>query len=337
MASEDVKGMAIAVIDHGEIFHVAAYGVANLTEHRRLRTDTIMYGASLTKTAFAYFVLQLVDEDRFDLDRPLAAYLPKPLPEYEDYADLAGDERWRRLTARHVLNHTTGFANFRWLEDDGKLRFHTDPGTRNGYSGEGFYILQLALEQGLGLDVGAEMQRRIFDRFGMTRTSMQWRADFRPNLADGYNSNGEFEPHDERSSVSAAGSMDTTIADQARMWAGIVNGEGLNAASREELTRPQFAINSAHQFPSLRTDTDARGPAINLSAGLGLVTFSDASNEMFFKGGHNDWTGNMAVCQEARRRCVVLLANSVRAELIYPEMVRFILGETAMPWWWEYS
>jgi len=77
--------------------------------------------------------------------------------------------------------------------------------------------------------------------------------------------------------------------------------------------------------------------AIKLSAGLGLVTFSDASWQMFFKGGHNDWTGNMAVCHEARRRCVVLLANSVRAELIYPAMVGFILGETAMPWSWEYN
>jgi CubicO group peptidase (beta-lactamase class C family) len=337
MASEDVKGMAVGVIDNGELVHVAAYGDANVADGRPLRTDTVMYGASLTKTAFAYFVLQLVDEGRFDLDRPLASYLPKPLPEYEEFADLAGDERWRRLTARHALNHTAGFANFRWLEDDGKLRFHTDPGARFGYSGEGFYILQLALEQGLGLDVGAEMQRRIFDRFHMTRTSMQWRPDFRPNLADGYGDDGGFEPHDERSSVSAAGSMDTTIADQARMWAGIVNGEGLTPASRAELTRPQFPINSAHQFPTLLTNTDPRGPAIGLSAGLGVVTFRDPSGPMFFKGGHNDWTGNMVICQEARRRCVVFLANSVRAELIYPALARFILGETAMPWWWEYN
>jgi CubicO group peptidase (beta-lactamase class C family) len=337
MAREDVKGMAIAVIDGGEIVHVAAYGFANVEHSRALKTDTVMYGASLTKTAVAYFVLQLVDDGRLDLDRPLASYLPKPLPEYEDFADLAGDERWRRLTARQVLNHTTGFANFRRLEDDGKLRFHHDPGTRYGYSGEGFYILQLVLEEGLGLDVGAEMRERIFDRFGMTRTSMQWRPDFRPNLADGYGMDGGFEPHDERSRASAPGSMDTTIADQARMWAAVVNGEGLSPASRAELTRPQSAITSAHQFPTLATQTDHRGPAIDLSAGLGIVTFSDASGPMFFKGGHNDWTGNMAVCQERRRRCVVLLANSVRAELVYPEMARFILGDTAMPWWWEYN
>jgi CubicO group peptidase (beta-lactamase class C family) len=338
MAREQVVGMAVAVIDDGEIIYVNTFGYANREEQRPLQRDTVMYGASLTKTAMAYLVLQLVDEGRLDLDRPLAEYLPKPLPEYEEFASLAGDDRWRRLTARHVLNHATGFHNFRWLEDDQTLRFHFAPGERYAYSGEGFYLLQLVLEQGVGLDVGAEMQRRIFERFGMTRTSMQWRADFRPNLADGYAMDGSFEPHDERSRVSAAGSMDTTINDQARMWAAFVNGEGLSVASRAELVRPQLSIRSAHQFPPLWTDTDARGPEINLAAGLGVVTFEDPeAGLMFFKGGHNDWTGNMAICQNARRRCVVFLGNSVRAELIYPELARFILGDTAFPWWWEYN
>lgn len=338
MAQEQVVGMAVAVIDRGEIVHVNAYGYANREEQRALQTDTVMYGASLTKTAVAYLVLQLVDEGRIDLDRPLAEYLPKPLPEYEEFAALAGDDRWRLLTARHVLNHTTGFHNFRWLEDDRTLRFHFAPGERYAYSGEGFYVLQLVLEEGLGIDLGAEMQRRIFEPFGMTRTSMQWRADFRPNLADGYAMDGSFEPHDERSRVSAPGSMDTTIEDQARMWAAFVNGEGLSAASRAELVRPQQPIRSAHQFPPLWLDTDPRGPEINLAAGLGLVTFNDPeAGLMVFKGGHNDWTGNMAICQDARRRCVVFLGNSVRAEMIYPELARFILGDTTFPWWWEYN
>ncbi len=337
MASEDVKGLAVAVIDEGRVVHVAAYGFANVAENRPLQTDTVMYGASLTKTAFAYMVLQLVEEGRLDLDRPMHEYLPRPLIEYEDYTDLAGDDRWRLLTARHVLNHTTGFLNFRWIEDDRRLRFRRDPGSAYGYSAEGFYILQMVLEDGLGLDVKAEMQRRVYDRFGMTRTSMQWRPDFRPNLADGYGIDGTYEPHDERSNVSAAGSMDTTIADQALMWAGIVRGDGLSPASRAELVRPQFPVQSAHQFPSFRPETDPRGREINLSAGLGMITFNDTSGLMWFKGGHNDFTGNMLICQEARRRCVVFLANSVRAERIYPELARFILGDTAMPWWWEYN
>ena len=211
------------------------------------------------------------------------------------------------------------------------------PGARYGYSGEGFYLLQFALEEGLGLDTKAETQRCLFDRFDMPNTSLQWRADFADNLADGYGIDGTFEPHDERSNVSGAGSMDTTIADQAKLWAAMFDGVGLSTQSRQELIRPQLAINIARQFPSLRDDTDPRGPEIGLSAGLGLVTYDAGAGPVWFKGGHNPWTGNMVVCQETERRCIVLLANSVRAEIIYPAIVAFVLGETDMPWWWEYG
>jgi CubicO group peptidase (beta-lactamase class C family) len=337
MASEDVKGLALAVIDDGEIQHVAAYGRRNVEKNLPLTTGTVMYGASLTKAMIAYLVSQLADEGAFDLDRPIADYLPKPLPDYEDYRDLAGDERWKALTARNILNHATGFANFRWLEDDQKLQFHFAPGTRYAYSGEGFYILQLALEAGLGLDLEAEAKKRIFEPFGMTRTSLQWRADFADDLADGYAIDGTFEPHDERSGPSAAGSMDTTISDQANLWAAIMRGDRLTDKARAELIKPQLSILSASQFPGLRDGTDARGPEIELSAGLGLVTYQDETGLSWFKGGHNDWTANMLVCQEARRRCIVLLSNSVRAEKIYRALVEFVLGETKTPWWWEYG
>lgn len=337
MAREHVNGLAIAVIELGHIGDVEAYGKRSVEQDLPLRKDTILYGASLTKTAFAYLVLQYVDEGRLTLDTPLAKLLPKPLPEYEEYSDLDGDDRWRALTPRIVLTHTTGLANFRWLEEDKKLRFHFEPGTRYGYSGEGFHVLQLAIEEGLHVDVGREMQARVFDRFGMKRTSMTWRPDFAGNLADGYTLEGELRPHDERRRTSAAGSMDTTITDQARMWAGIVRGEGLSKASRAEFFRPQKPIASAHQFPTLRDWTDPHNDAIRLSAGLGVVTFQDTTGPAFFKGGHDDGTGNMVVCLEKPRRCVVLLSNDVRAERIYPEIVRLVLGATRMPWSWEYE
>lgn len=338
MSKENVVGMAVAVIDQGKVVHVNAYGLRNRERNLPLETDTIMYGASLTKVAFAYMVMQLVDEGRLDLDKSIADYLPKPLPEYEDYADLAGDERWRKLTPRILLNHASGFSNLRFLEEDGKLRFHWTPGERYGYSNEGIWVLQNTLAWGLGLDIGAEMQRRVWDRFGMTRTSMQWRADFADNNADGYALDGTFEPHDHRDNVAAAGSMDSTIADQANLWAGIVNGEGLSPAARAELVRPQYPVANARQFPTLSADTDPRGPAISLSSGVGVMTFMDpAAGLTWHRGGHNDWTGNMVICQDARRRCVVFLGNSVRAELIYPELAEFILGPTNTPWWWHYG
>ena len=337
MKRENVQGLALAVIDQGKVRYVAAYGTRNADRGLPLTTETVMYGASLTKAAFAYMVLQLVDEGRLKLDATLPTLLPKPLTAYADYKDLAGDDRWQRLTPRILLNHTSGFANFRWLEPDKRLRFHHDPGTRYGYSGEGFYLLQLVLEEALHLDVGKEMQARVFDRFRMARTSMQWRPDFADNLADGYGLDGKREPHDERSTVSAAGSMDTTIYDQARLWAGIVRGEGLSAASRAEFVRPQAPITSAHQFPTLAAETGSGNAAIKLAAGLGVVTFESTGGPAWFKGGHNDWTGNMLICQERRKRCLVMLANDSRAERIFPELEQTILGDTGMPWNWEYE
>ena len=341
MERTGARGLAIAVVADGAPVMVRAWGARN-ADGDPLTTDTIMYGASLTKAAFGYMVLQLVDEGWLELDRSIAEYLPRPLPEYGDAEEryaawhhLAGDERWRLLTPRILLSHRSGFANFGFLEPDGRLRIHFEPGERYSYSGDGLILLQFVLEQGLGLDVGAEMQRRIFDRFGMTRTGMTWRADFAANLADGWTIDGRVEPHDERSSVRAAGSMDTTIADMARFAAGIVRGDGLSAGGRAEWARAQVAIRGASQFPVLAPEpAQPRWPG--LGAGLGIVTFDGPQGPGFFKGGHNDSTGNMLVCLERGRRCVVLLANDVRAEAAFERLVERIIGPTGLPWAWEY-
>ena len=259
MTGAKVQGLAMAVIDDGKVVFVRSWGRRNVEKDLPLQIDTIMYGASLTKFAFAYMVMQLVDEGTIHLDRSIATYLPKPLPEYPFYEALKGDDRWRKLTPRILLSHTSGLANFAFLEPDQKMRFHFDPGSRYAYSGEGIILLQFVLETGLGLKVGDEMQRRVFDRFEMTRTSMMWRADFAANLADGYGIDGAFAPHDQRSRPRAAGSMDTTIADFAKFLAGFSRGDGLSAKSRAEMVAPQIAITTPSQFP---TFLNATSPAM---------------------------------------------------------------------------
>ena len=342
MKKADVKGLAIAVIDGKDITHVKTFGYRNVEKRLPLETDTIMYGASLTKAAFAYMVLQLVDEGKIDLDRPIAEYLPSRCPTYNEgdrsWGTLKGEEDWRLLTPRILLTHSSGLANLRFLEPDQKLRFHFKPGHGYAYSGEGYYLLQFVLEEGLGLDVKAEMQRRIFDRFGMPNTDMQWRADFASHLADGYEMDGSFVPHDERSTVSASGSMDTTIADQARMWRGMLAGEGLSKTMRAEWIRPEVPIRTAYKFPTIKASTthDPRTAAIDLEAALGVDTWQGPHGLAFAKGGHNEWTGNIVICQQVEDRCVVLLSNDVRAEIIYPDIVKLVLGETNYPWWWTY-
>lgn len=344
------KGMAVAVIDRGQVSHVHAYGIRN-AKGNPLTTDTVMYGASLTKTVFAYTVMQLVDQRKLTLDTPLKDLLDKPLPnygphpvfpdKYGPYKDLAGDSRWEKITPRMCLTHSTGFANFWFIEPDQKLRIHFEPGTRYAYSGEGLILLQFVIEQGrkalgLGLDVG-DLTKANFDRLHMTRTSLVWRDDFAANLADGWNDQDQPQEHDQRSKVRAAGSMDTTIADLAKFTAALVRGDGLSRASRVEMTKPQLHIGTAHQFPPFVPDLPLKEQRKDLYAGLGVIVFDGPQGHGFFKGGHDGQTANTMVCVEASQRCVVILSNDVRSEAGFKDLVRFILGDTGVPYDWEYG
>jgi CubicO group peptidase (beta-lactamase class C family) len=300
-----------------------------------------MYAASLTKALFGYYTLMLVDEGRLSLDAPVAAMLPRPLPDYGNvdayghWGDLAGDERWRAVTPRHVLNHATGFANFWFLEPDQKLKFHFAPGSRYGYSGEGMMLLQFGMEQGLGLSVGEDIQRRIFTPLGMTNASLMWRPDFAANLADGWEADGSIEPHDERSRVRMAGSLDASVADVARLAAAMVSGWGLTPASRTEFARFGLPITTRSQFPSLQPEAPVADRP-NAAAALGVIAFDGPQGQGWFKGGHNDSTANSLVCLERSRRCVLIMANDVRAEAAFPALVTRLLGDTGVPYAWEY-
>ena len=339
MAQTGAQGLALALIEPGRVVTQGAWGKRN-AKGEPLTTETVMYGASLTKAVFAALVIELAGEGRLDLDAPIARMLPRPLPGYLDpeeryapWPDLAKDPRWARITPRHVLTHSAGFANFFWLNPDRKLTLHFNPGSRYAYSGDGMMLLQFGLEHGLGIDVGREVQRRLFDRYRLTRTSLQWRPDFADNLADGWTAEGAVKPHDRRERVRAAGSMDTTVSDMARLWAGLLANKQVLRA----MARPGLPITTANQFPTLQPELPRAKRVRKLAAGLGVVTFTGPQGPGFYKGGHNDSTGNTVVCLLRQPRCLVILSNDVRAEAAFPEIVLRVLGHTGVPWSWEYG
>jgi CubicO group peptidase (beta-lactamase class C family) len=311
-----------------------------------------MYGASLTKTVFAYTVMQLVDQGKIKLDTPLKEDLDKPLPsygpdpvfpdKYGPYKDLADDPRWEKITPRMCLTHSIGFSNFWFIEPDQKLHIHFEPGTQFSYSGEGLILLQFVIEhgrtaQGLGLDLG-DLTKANFDRLGMTRTSLVWQSNNpETNVADGWNDQGRPQPHEKRSKVRVAGSMNTTISDLSKFAAALVRGDGLSAASRAEMTKPSLHIATAHLFPLFQPDLPVGEQRKDLYAGLGVVVFDGPQGHGFFKGGHDGQTANTLVCMERGQRCVVILSNDVRAEAGFADLVRFILGDTGVPYDWEYG
>ena len=351
MARTNAKGIAVAVIDHGKVSYVHAYGIRN-AKGDPLTADTVMYGASLTKTIFAYTVMQLVDQGKLSLDAPIRDDLDKPLPsygpdpvfpdKYGPYKDLADDPRWEKITPRMALTHSTGFSNFWFIEPDQKLHIHFEPGTHFSYSGEGFILLQFVVEhgrkaQGLGLDVG-DLTQAIFNRLGMHRTSLVWSIDNpERNVADGWNDQGQPQPHDKRSKVRVAGSMNTTISDLSKFAAALVRGDGLSTASRAEMTKPSLHITTASLFPLFLPDLPVSEQRRDLASGLGVTVFDGPQGHGFYKGGHDGATANTLVCIDAGQRCVVILSNVVRSEAGFADLVRFILGDTGVPFDWEYG
>lgn len=331
----NVTGIAIAVLNEDKVVYAKGFGFRNVEKKLSLNENTVMYGASFTKSLFACLVMQLVGEGKLDLDKPVGQYLEKPLPEYAGYADLTGDDRYKKITARMLLDHTSGLPNWRWLAPDHKLKIYFDPGARFAYSGEGIELLQLVVETITHQPLTDLMRDQVFRPAGMNRTEMIWDARFDDNFAFGYDESGKNLGAQKRLTAQAAGSMATTVADMGRFLVALRAGMLLRKQTREEMFTPQIAIHSPHEFPSLDTQTTTANDAIKLSYGLGWGLFSTPLGKAYFKEGHDDGWNNHMVCFDEAKICMVMMANSSNGDGIFKELLQTVIGDTYTPWQWE--
>ena len=334
MHAAEVTGGGIVLFNDGKIAYAKGYGLRDKEKNLPFTPDTVLTAASLTKSAFACMVMQLVQEKLLDLDKPVYQYLPKPLPEYPNYTDLASEERYKKITARMILSHTTGFPNWRWFQDDKKLSINFDPGSRYAYSGEGIVLLQFVVETITGKSAQELMQRRIFGPLGMTRSSMITEPTFANDVANRYDEYGRPLSVEQRKSANAAGSMQTTLNDYARLLAAIMQTKVLNKETRDLMLSPQIQIFSRAQFPSLSTETTDVNKSIKLSYGLGWGLYWTPYGKAFFKEGHDEGWRNYTVCFE-NGTGILILTNSSNGEGIFKELLETLLKNTFTPIEWE--
>lgn len=331
----EVSGAGIAILNGDRVVYENGYGFRDTEKKLPLTTDSVMCAASFTKVAFAYMVMQLVEEGQLDLDKPVYQYLPKPLPDYPQYADLKDDPRYRRITSRMLLSHTSGFPNWRAFEDDHKLHIHFEPGTRFAYSGEGIDLLQLVVETITKRGLEDLMQERVFRPLGMTRTGMVWRPEFENNYANGYDDYGRSLGPQRRKHAEAAGSMQTTLHDFARFIAAVMRGDGLNKKTWDEMLSAQIRIRSKHEFPSMENVTSTENDSIRLSYGLGWGLFWTPVGKAFFKEGHDVGWRNYTVAFPEKQIGIIIMTNSGNGEGIYKALLETLLGDTYTPIEWE--
>jgi len=328
-----VAGLSMAIINDHQVIYRKAFGAKNSETGTSNDEETIFGAASFSKPVFAYLVMQLAEEGTIDLDRPLDQYLEQSLVDYPAYADLRGDDRYRQITARTALSHSTGFPNWRFLTEDGKLRIMFEPGTRFSYSGEGIVLLQMVVEEITGRSLQDLAQEKIFTPLAMTRSSYVWQAAFEANHA---------LPHDQferprslsrRTTPDAAGSMTTTAGDYAQFVAAISEpAENLRSVTDEMLT-PQVAITSQAMFgPGSweEDDTEER----RLAWGLGWGLFDSEYGRAFFHTGHDIGWQNYTVTFPDRGIGVVLLSNSDNFESVAREIVAAAIGDNVSPFEW---
>lgn len=341
MKKANVSGVGISVFNNNELVYSKAFGLANVQKKVPLTRDAEMYGASLSKMVFAYIVMLYVQENVIDLDKPLFEYLSKPLPDYEfdnknkGFQDLKDDERYKKITARMCLTHTTGFPNWRFFDPEQKLLIKFDPGTRYSYSGEGINYLQFVLEQITGKNLETIAQEKVFQPLGMNHTSYIWQNSFDSNICYGHNIKGEPYGAHKKKVTSAAGSMTTTLNDFTKFYAAFINQKNLTKKSFDEMTNTQVYIKSKAQFGPLAVVDGTDNDNIQLGYGLGVGIYHTSYGRAYFKEGHDDGWGHYSVAFPDKKIAMIIMTNNDNGESIFKELLEFAIGDTYMPWQWE--
>ncbi|MBU2280803.1 MAG: beta-lactamase family protein [Gammaproteobacteria bacterium] len=250
LKQQHVPALGLGIVKNGVLDSVQVYG--ELSPGQAAPQNTLFKVASLTKPIVTLLTLRLVAEGKLTLDEPLAVNWVDP--------DLQADPRHLLLTPRLVLTHQTGFANWRYLEQDKKLRFQFQPGSKHQYSGEGFEYLRRALEHKFGQPLEALAQQYVFAPAGMTDTHFWWTPEVdESRYARNHDVNGELLPLEKYYKANAAANLITTVSDYSKFLVFVLAQQQAMPQLYSAMVQPQISLQPHHAF------------------GLGFEIFSDFS------------------------------------------------------------
>ncbi|QMU31375.1 serine hydrolase [Adhaeribacter radiodurans] len=307
--SAGIPGLAIAVIKDGRMHYTQVYGVKNAETSKKMAINTVFEAASLSKPVFAYTCLQLVDEGLLNLDKPLYTYLP--------YPDIAHDERYKKITARMVLSHTSGFPN--WRNND-SLRINFEPGQKFSYSGEGYVYLQKVVEKITGKPLNDLVTEKVFKPLGMPNSSYIWRPDFDAKTATPHDAFSNPLPKNKPNSANAAASLHTTAPDYAAFITALLKGTGLKKQTLLAMFTPQV--------PEPTDKAVAAGTSSkSVSWGLGVGLQLTPDGKSFWHWGDNDSFRCYMVAYPKEKMGVVYFTNSNNGLSITRKLLQLTTGK----------
>jgi CubicO group peptidase (beta-lactamase class C family) len=239
----DVPGVVAMAATRDGPCYAGAFGRRGLPDGAATTLDTVFWIASMTKAITSTAAMQLVEQGKLALDRPIADLLPElAAPQVLEGFDAAGEPRLRPaarpITLRHLLTHTSGFVYDIWNAEMGRymerrgipgviscqnaalsLPLAFDPGDRWDY-GIGIDWTGKAVERVSGQKLGAYFAAHLFEPIGMRDTAFKLTPEHRRRLvgmhargSDGALAPMEFEIPQEPEFEMGGGGLYGTAAD----------------------------------------------------------------------------------------------------------------------------
>lgn len=208
---------SVLVAHKGEIIYKKGFGLANMEWEIPNQTDTKFQIASITKTFTAMLIMQLVAENKIDLNQPITRYLP-------DYPEKNGSQ----ITIHHLLTHTSGLnrdasndeTSYNKPKDmvnqfaEKPLQF--TPGERFEYSNSGYTLLGYIIETITEKPYEDVLQEKIFTPLNMKNSGYFRHRPLIKHMASGYFKGfGDFFNANvsNNSTAYAAGAIYSTVED----------------------------------------------------------------------------------------------------------------------------
>ncbi|MCX2584723.1 serine hydrolase domain-containing protein [Pedobacter sp. MR22-3] len=287
-----IPGVSLSIISNDKIVFSNSYGVKQLGTEGKINNETIFEACSLSKSFLAFVAYQLADKGRLDLDKPLYNYLKYQLLEH--------DLRYKSITARMVLSHSSGIENWKFMHNPDTLELMSNPGERFVYSGEGYQYLAQVIELILHKSYEDYISDMVIKPLGLKRTFTSYKSNPQ-NYAIGHNAFGKpYEKWKNMSTRPASGNH-TTSADYAKLIIGIFNQKNISNHTIYEVTRPIVRLQE-------------NNPSVYYAAGFEII--SSKNDTIISHGGTNDGFRGLMFYSPKNKTGFVLLANSDRGKSI---------------------
>lgn len=296
-----VPTLGIGVIENGKLQQVKVFG--EITKGVSAPYNTIFNVASLTKPVTAMVALKLVSLGKWNLDEPIYKY-------WTD-ADVANDPRNKKLTTRFILSHQTGFPNWRYMNENKKLNFQFEPGTKYQYSGEGMEYLRKALEKKFKKSLQQLANELIFQPLKMTDTKYIWDKNVdTTRLAIGYDTDEKAYEIVKNKIPNAADDLLTTVEDYGKFLVSVINGDGLSKIVFEEMTKNQVASTKGKHF------------------GLGFEIYDLGNGEIALShGGSDNGVQTIVFILPKTKQGLLIFTNSDTGGNVFENLLKHYLGE----------